>query len=125
MYKKMATKITNHPTKKNTDPIYIPVGDAFEKFDNFIVETTDYEVKDGIEYCKNEKPEKVKCTFISVGHNILKYSVDELIEHCKADTKEFTDWSTDVVLFYVIRHVLFDKPIPLLPEKPNNVYERK
>ncbi len=91
-------------------------GQIHKRFKEYVVKTTDKEVKDAIG--RAEKEDKVKVTYIFklTYENITKYTDEELNQHYEKNTKEWQDWCNDVLLFFTHRYVLFGSkfPIPLI-----------
>ena len=51
-----------------------------------------------------------------VSENVLKYSYEQVDEMFHANTKDWTDWCEDVVLYCCYRKAIFGIPIPLVFE---------
>ena len=100
---------------KNTeDTINVYAGGVNEKYNQFIVKTTDKEIKDLFKSYEDYDDALVRHMFISTSRELNKYTVDELIKHANANTQEYNDWNNDVVLFYVAKFMLFNVPIPII-----------
>lgn len=91
-------------------------GQIHKRFKEYVVKTTDKEIKEMVEKAKNDDKEKVKFIFTKTFENITKYSDKELNEHYEKKTEEWFNWCNDVALFYCSRFVLFDGKfkIPLI-----------
>ena len=105
--------MTNTPSATPDDAIYVSACCVNEKFRQFIVKSTDREVKDTIQSCDDDGDARL--LYISTARELNKYSVDELIAHHDASSQEYQDWNNDVILFAAAKFVLFGVPVTLVP----------
>jgi hypothetical protein len=83
------------------------------RFGDFAVLTPNKEICSQIERCKKRDTSINKRVYKEVLINVLKYSNEELTELWKSQSQAWTDWCNDVVIFYAVRLVLFNRPIPI------------
>jgi hypothetical protein len=107
-------EMTNTPTTNPDDAIYVSARCVNEKFSQFIVKSTDREIKGMIQSCDDDGDVDARMLFISTARELNKYSVDELIAHHDANFQEYQDWNNDVALFATAKFVLFGVPIELI-----------
>ena len=110
----MTPEPTNNPTNDPDDVIYISAQGINEKYRQFIVKSTDREIKNMLRSCDDDGASSTRKLYISTAREINRYSVDELNEHAEANTQEYINWNTDVVIFYIAKFTLFGVPIPIV-----------
>jgi hypothetical protein len=93
--------------------IIILASDFSKEFENFSCTTTHRDVKEGIDFFKNKKQKELEELLGKIGRNLLKYNKTQLTKEYENKTEEFNNWTSDLMLFYCCRFVLYNKPIPI------------
>lgn len=108
-------KIDSFENKFNGESALV-CGQIHTRFKDYMVKTTDEEIKKILESAQKEDRDKVVYMFKKTYENITQYSDEELNEHFEKQTKQWQDWCNDVCLFFCYRYVVFHgkMPIPLM-----------
>jgi hypothetical protein len=83
------------------------------RFKEYCVLTTSKEVKETIDNYRKSDKGHIKFVYRESLLNILQYSDEELNNKYTLNSKEWKDWCDDILIFYAVRLLLFDKPIPI------------
>lgn len=87
------------------------------RFCQYLVGTTDSEIKESLRSVQNQNIQQRKYIFLKVHRNIQQYTDQQLSDIHKAGSQEFTDWCNDVCLYFCYRYILLSKPIPFVLSK--------
>ena len=111
---------TTNETKTIDTPkfnaIMLPCIYISPKFFDFNVITTHKEVMKAIEMLSQYPLARQKRQYVKALMNVMKYSNEEMTSHFEKQSQEFQDWCDDVAIFYAVRYVLMNKPIPMLDD---------
>ena len=110
----MTYELTNTPP---TEEIFLNAGVVSPEYNDFLVQTTDTEIKSNLYRISKRNKTELKRQFVQVWANLTQYSNETLTEHYKKNNQEFKDWCDDLAIFCMLRLILFDFPIPLVYPK--------
>ena len=105
--------MTTYSNTPKCNVVMLHCNDISPKFAQFGVVSNDGDIKAGIDDMLTETVADQKHIYVSVLTSLMKYSTEELIFHKKNNTEEFINWCDDVLVFYVVRFTLMNKPIPI------------
>ena len=107
----MAYELTNTPP---TEEIILKASVVSQEYNDFLVQTTDTEIKSNLERMSKRNKAQLKIQFGQVYSNLTQYSNEILTEHYKKNNQEFQEWCDDLALFCILRLILFNFPIPIV-----------
>lgn len=83
------------------------------RFSDYGVGTTHNVIMSLIESNKRLSNRELRHVFASSLRNLTQWSNEEIHNHWKTQNQEWKDFCDDVAVFYTIRAVLMEKPIPI------------
>lgn len=88
--------------------------DIHPKLASYGVQTTHSEVMDLIATSKADSIENTKRIYVGSLRNLVRWSESELNMHYQKKNQHWINFCNDVILFYVARHILLKKEIPIM-----------
>ena len=102
--------------KELNQKIIIQCNDITNNFNDYYVRTSLEEISRIIKKIKPRPLDEIKRVFASCLREILQYDNNTLRLHCRTNSLEWKYWCSDVVIYFVCRKVIFNKPIPICEE---------
>jgi len=102
-------------------------GEIHPRFKSYAIQTTDKEIKECIKSQKDDRKEKIIRLSLSCYAALTQFTDEDLHQHFLSNNQDWKNWCNDVLIFLVVRFLLFDKPIPICPLSCNycNNIEKK
>jgi len=93
---------------------YVPAKYFEESFGDICVKTNDKDVRSCVVLFQERKKatNDLDKLLEKVRTNLLKYDKQELIQFIETDSKEWYEWSDNLIIFYACKYVLDGSPIP-------------
>ena len=85
---------------------------AIEKTEKLILEDT------------STKPEKLPVLLEMYKRNIFAPSGKYMFKQYQEQSKDYENWGADVILYYIVRKILYNEKIPLTKARRNNLNRR-
>ena len=104
--------------KELYNKIVIQCNDITSSFNDYYVRTSLEELSRLIKKIQPRDLNEIKRVFASCLREILQYDETTLRLHCRTNSKEWKYWCSDVVIYFICRKILFNKPIPICEESP-------
>jgi len=104
--------------KELYNKIVIQCNDITSSFNDYFVRTSLEELSRLIKKIQPRDLNEIKRVFASCLREILQYDETTLRLHCRTNSKEWKYWCSDIVIYFICRKILFNKPIPICEETP-------
>lgn len=104
--------------KELYNKIVIQCSDITSSFNDYYIRTSLEELSRLIKKIQSKEIDKIKRVFASCLREILQYDKATLRLHCRTNSKEWKYWCSDVVIYFICRKILFNKPIPICEKTP-------
>ena len=104
------------PGKELYQNIIVQCNDISNNFNNYYVRTSLEEISRIIKKIEPRPLDEIKRVFASCLREILQYDNNTLRLHCRTKSIEWKYWCSDVVIYFICRKIIFNKPIPICQE---------
>jgi hypothetical protein len=94
---------------------YVPAKYFNSFFEDICVKTSDKDIKECVSLFQDRKKNvnDLEKLLYKVNKNLMKYSsLEELTKQHQTKSKEWYEWSDNLILFYICKYVLDGSPIP-------------
>ena len=94
---------------------YVPAKYFNSSFEDICVKTNDKDIKECVSLFQDRKKNlnDLEKLLYKVNENLMKYSsLEELTKQHQTKSKEWYEWSDNLILFYICKYVLEGSPIP-------------
>ena len=98
--------------------IVVQCNDISNNFNDYYVRTTIEEISRIINKIGFRPLDEIKRVFGSCLREILQYDNNTLQKHCRTNSQEWKYWCSDVIIYFICRKIIFNKPIPICKETP-------
>ncbi len=98
------------------EKIVIPCDQIDNKFAGIHITTDKSLINKILETWSSRTTDEVKHIFKYAYRGLTMYTEEEFNEHKNKQDQQFTDWCNDVFIFYVLRLILLNKPIPIMDQ---------
>jgi hypothetical protein len=95
------------------DIVYLECSEIKEEFKCFLIETTINKLTKNHKGVADDSFEDVMAIYIGSSSFLQRYTKEKLVELHNRDDANWKNWCDDVMLFYISRNILFNKPIPV------------
>jgi len=101
--------------------IVVQCNDISNNFNDYYVRTTLEEISRIINKIGFRPLDEIKRVFGSCLREILQYDNNTLQKHCRTNSQEWKYWCSDVIIYFICRKIIFNKPIPICKETPETL----
>ena len=106
----------------------IDCGKISDQFETIILNTTAQAIETTEKLILDDtstKPEKLQVLLKIYKRNIFAPSGKYMLKQYREQSKDFQDWGADVILYYIVRKILYNEKIPLTKSKRNTPNQKK
>jgi hypothetical protein len=106
----------------------IDCGKISDKFETIILKTTAQAIEKTEKLIVDDtsaKPEKLPILLEIYKRNIFAPSGKYMLKQYKEQSKEYENWGADIILYYIVRKILYNEKIPLIKSRRNNPIQRQ
>lgn len=114
-YEKAIEESSEHSTDL-LRKIVVQCNDISNNFNDYYVRTTLEEISRIINKIGFRPLDEIKRVFGSCLREILQYDNNTLQKHCRTNSQEWKYWCSDVIIYFICRKIIFNKPIPICKE---------
>lgn len=106
-----------HPdTFKKRKLVQISCSEINKEFDFFAVVSNYEDISRMVDFFQKQCLQKLKILFLEVACRLTKYTKEQLQEHFHdKENENYRIFCRNVLMYYIIRYVLHDMTIPLIP----------
>ena len=105
----------------------IHCGKISDKFEKIILKTTTQAIEKTEKLIVDDastKPEKLPVLLEMYKRNIFAPSGKYMFKQYQEQSKVFQDWGADVILYYIVRKILYNEKVPLTKARMNKLNRR-
>ena len=105
----------------------IHCGKISDKFEKIILKTTTQAIETTEKLILEDtstKPEKLPVLLEIYKRNIFAPSGKYMFKQYQEQSKVFQDWGADVILYYIVRKILYNEKVPLTKARMNKLNSR-
>ena len=102
----------------NQQRAIIDCGKISDRFETIILNTTAQAIATTEKLIVDDtstKPEKLPVLLEMYKRNIFAPSGKYMLKHYREQSKDFQDWGADVILYFIVRKILYNEAIPFTP----------
>jgi hypothetical protein len=105
----------------------IDCGKISDKFEKIILKTTTQAIEKTEKLIVDDtsaKPEKLPILLEIYKRNIFAPSGKYMFKQYQEGSKDFQNWGSDIILYFIVRKILYNEKIPLIKARRNSLNRR-